>query len=168
MPTSTRVGCDLGNGLVICQSCSHRLSGEEIIVLQLRGARVVVFLECDEGDPGWCAMLHHLYSFGGWERWKNNSDYYGVGVRGCVSWGSIRDTSEERDGFCWHEKPRWFTSWRFDEDWMKLFWTILKPLPLEWSLHWWRKRDLMISMVIKVGMCAPHVVTSLRKCIYSL
>jgi len=25
------------------------------------------------------------------------------------------------------------------EDWMKLFWTILKPLPLEWSLHWWRK-----------------------------
>jgi len=40
---------------------------------------------------------------------------------------------------CWHEKPRWFASWRFDEDWMKLFWTILKPLPLEWSLHWWRK-----------------------------
>jgi len=28
---------------------------------------------------------------------------------------------------CWHEKPRWFASWRFDEDWMKLFWTILKP-----------------------------------------
>jgi len=35
------------------------------------------------------------------------------------------------------------------EDWMKFFWTILKPLPLEWSLHWWRKGDLMISMVIK-------------------
>jgi len=50
---------------------------------------------------------------------------------------------------CWHEKPRWFASWRFDEDWMKLFWTILKPLPFEWSLHWWRKGDLMISMVIK-------------------
>ena len=30
-------------------------------------------------------------------------------------------------GLCWHEKPRWFASWRFDEDWMKLFSTILKP-----------------------------------------
>jgi len=19
-------------------------------------------------------------------------------------------------GFCWHEKPMWFASWRFDED----------------------------------------------------
>ena len=70
--------------------------------------------------------------------------------------------------FCWHEKPRWFASWRFDEDWMKLFWTILKPLTLEWSLHWWRKGDLMISMVIKAGMCALHVLTSLRKCACSL
>jgi len=29
--------------------------------------------------------------------------------------------------YCWHEKPRWFAFWRFDEDWMKLFGTILKP-----------------------------------------
>jgi len=66
---------------------------------------------------------------------------------------------------CWHVKPRWFASWRFDEDLMKLFWTILKPLPLKWSLHWWRKGDLMISMVIKAGTCSFHVVTSLWKCI---
>jgi len=19
---------------------------------------------------------------------------------------------------CWHEKPRWYASWRFDKDWM--------------------------------------------------
>jgi len=38
---------------------------------------------------------------------------------------------------------------KIDEDWMKLFWTILKSLPLEWSLHWWRKGDLMIFMLIK-------------------
>jgi len=69
---------------------------------------------------------------------------------------------------CWHEKPRWFASWKFDEDLMKLFWTILKPLPLERSLHWWRKGDLMICMLIKAGMCALHMVTSLRKCIWSL
>jgi len=54
------------------------------------------------------------------------------------------------------------------EDWMKLFWTILKPLPLEWSLHWWRKNDLMITMLIKAGTCAFHVVTTFRKCILSL
>jgi len=39
------------------------------------------------------------------------------------------------------------------EDLMKIkwstFWTILKPLPLEWSLHWWRKWDLMLTMLIK-------------------
>jgi len=52
MPTSTRVRCDLGNGLTLYQSCLHRLPGEEVVVLKLRGAWVVVFLECDEGDPG--------------------------------------------------------------------------------------------------------------------
>ena len=57
---------------------------------------------------------------------------------------------------------------RVDEDWMKLFWTIYKPLPLKWSLHWWMKGHLMISMVIKAGMCALHVVTSFRKCILKL
>jgi len=35
--------------------------------------------------------------------------------------------SEHSHLYCWHEKPRWFASWRFDENWMKLFWTILKP-----------------------------------------
>jgi len=69
---------------------------------------------------------------------------------------------------CWHEKPMWFASWRFDENLMKLFWTILKPLPLEWSLHWWRKGDLMAFMLIKAGTCALHVVTSFRNCILSL
>jgi len=66
------------------------------------------------------------------------------------------------------KKRKWYASWRFDEDLMKSFWTILKPLPLEWSLHWWRKGDLMISMLIKVGTCALHMITSLTKCIWSL
>jgi len=82
-------------------------------------------------------------------------------------WKKIEVGFIKSGGDCWHEKPRSFASWRFDEDWMKLFWTILKPLPLKWSLHWWMKGDLMISMVIKAGMCAPHIVTSFRKCTLS-
>jgi len=74
-----------------------------------------------------------------------------------------KDQSVENLSYhCWHEKPRWFASWRFDEDWMKLFWTILKPLPLEWSLHWWRKGDLMITILIKTGTCALHVLNHLE------
>jgi len=63
-------------------------------------------------------------------------------------------------GDCWHVKPRWYAYWRFDEDLIKLFWTILKPLPLEWSLHWWRKGDLIVFMLIKAGTCALYIVTS--------
>jgi len=38
MPTSTRVGGDLGNELAFCQSHSYRLPREKFIVSQLRGA----------------------------------------------------------------------------------------------------------------------------------
>jgi len=54
------------------------------------------------------------------------------------------------------------------ENLMKPFWTILKSLPLEWKLHWWRKEDLMVFMLIKAGTCALHIVTSFRKSIWSL
>jgi len=38
LPTSTRVGSDLGDGLALCQSHPYRLSREKIIVSRLRGA----------------------------------------------------------------------------------------------------------------------------------
>ena len=84
------------------------------------------------------------------------------------TWKKIEVGFTKSGGDCWHEKPKWFASWRFDEDWMKLFWTILKPLPLEWSLPWWSKGDLMIFMLIKARTCALHIVVLLRKCIWCL
>jgi len=96
MPPSIRVGCDLGDGLTQCQSHSHRLQGEKVVVLQLRGAWVVVFSRGYEGDPGECAMLYHLHASRGWERGKDKSDIRGAGVWGCVSKGSTRVASEER------------------------------------------------------------------------
>jgi len=38
MPTSIRIGDDLGDGLALCQPHSHRLPREEVVVSRLRGA----------------------------------------------------------------------------------------------------------------------------------
>jgi len=38
LPTSTRVGSDLGDGLAICQSHPYRLLREKVVVCQLKRA----------------------------------------------------------------------------------------------------------------------------------
>jgi len=96
MPPSTRARCDLGDGLALRQSHSHRLSGEEVVVLQLRGAWVVVFPWGYEGNSGRRIVLSDLCQDGSWEGGKNNSDTRGLGIWGCVSRRGVRFTPYER------------------------------------------------------------------------
>jgi len=98
MPTSRRLRRDIGNGLDLCQSRSHWLLGEEVVVLQLRGAWVVFFSRCFEGDQGRRVVLCDLCSVGSWERGEDNSDPRGAGVWGCIPMRGIRLVFEKRSG----------------------------------------------------------------------
>ena len=59
---------------------------------------------------------------------------------------------------CWHEKPRWFASWRFDEGWMKLFelsWShkhwnevYIDEGKEIWWYPWWSRLECVLSMYL--------------------
>jgi len=65
MSASSRVGSDPRNGLALCQSHPYRLSGEEVVVPRLRGARECVSSGSGEGDLEWRVVLHNLRPCGG-------------------------------------------------------------------------------------------------------
>ena len=65
MSASPRVGSDPRDGLALYQSHPYRLSGEEVVVSRLRGARVGVPSRGGEGDSEWRTVLHNLRPYGG-------------------------------------------------------------------------------------------------------